>query len=249
ATLYFVGKSFYDGVYMDAAKLYFDKILAKDYLSHYENAKLTLMNEFYSDCGDWQSALNIAQALIGRNISDMTLLNAYQFALRLGQSSKCNELASQFKNVLLQDYANITAEYFADNNRAKYKKAVFGLVNQKKIDNILSRQILLNYIRMESEDGDYSQVLTCTSKIPEKEFPSLSPEFKYLEASACLGLHNEKKAAAEFLKIFYIYQTKPYWVEKAVRQIVEIYRAAGDDDKAEKIIKMFDERFIPGKIK
>ena len=249
ATLYFVGKSFYDGVYMDAAKRYFDLILEKEYLTHYENAKLTLITEFYSDCGDWQSALEVASALIERNISDMTLLTAYQFAFRLGQTEKCNELASQFKNVLLRDYANVTAEYFADGNRAKYKKAVFALINQKKIDNILSRQILLHYIRLEYEDGDYSQVLTCTSKIPEKEFPSLSPEFKYIEASSMLGLHNEKKASAEFLKIFYIYQTKPYWVEKAVRQIVEIYRAAGDEDKAAKVIKMFDERFVPGKIK
>ncbi|MBR6199600.1 MAG: hypothetical protein IKQ61_04975 [Spirochaetales bacterium] len=249
ATLYFVGKSFYDGVYMDEAKRYFDLIMSKGYLSQYENAKLTLMTDFYTECGDYQAALDIAMTLIGRSISDIMLLTAFELAFRLGQTDKCGELSSQFKNALLHDYANVTAEYFADGNRAKYKKAVFGLVNQKKIDNILSRQILLKYIRMESEDSEFSQVLTCTSKIPEKEFPSLSPEFKYLEASACLGLRNEKKASAEFLKIFYLYPSKPYWVEKAVRQIVDIYRAAGDEDKAAKVIRMYDERFVPGKIK
>ena len=55
---------------------------------------------------------------------------------------------------------------------------------------------------------------------------------------------NQDKAVDLFLKIFYLYPSDVFWVEKSVKEVLRIYEECGETERNQRIIKMFEDKYF-----
>ena len=242
--IYFQGRAFDNNLYYEEAQVYYNKLLSDKTYKNLSENELSAIFDFYKKINDLDSSLLVIDALLSKIYHEKFVTERFDLLIEKKDVTAASEVLNNEKNQTFKDYFQVCLTFEESGNKNEFKKGLLKLINNKKINNFLSKHILLKYLKFEFNDNNYNTVLKYITKISDEEFVNLSPEIKYLEGLSYYKIGDEKSSIQIFLKMFYMYSQYPYWVEKAIRQVISIYSKNGDTERVNKTIEMFEDKFF-----
>lgn len=242
--IYFQGYTLDNNLYFDEAKVCYNKLLNNKTYKDLSENELNVIFDFYKNINDLDSALLVIDTLLSKLYHEKFITERFDLFIQKNDVKAASEILNNEKAQAFKDYFQACLTFAENGNKNEYKKGLIKLINNKKINTYLSKHILLKYLKFEFKDNNYDTVLKYITKISDEEFVNLSPEIKYLEGLSYYQKGDEKSAVQLFLKMFYMYSQYPYWVEKAIRQVILIYSKNGDTERVNKTIEMFEDKFF-----
>lgn len=242
--IYFQGRAFDNNLYYEEAQVYYNKLLNDKTYKNLSENELSAIFDFYKKINDLDSSLLVVDALLSKIYHEKFVTEKFDLLIEKKDVKAASEVLNNERAQAFKDYFQVCLTFEESGNKNEYKKGLLKLINNKKINNFLSKHILLKYLKFEFNDNNYNTVLKYITKISDDEFVNLSPELKYLEGLSYYNIGDEKSAIQIFLKMFYMYSQYPYWVEKAIRQVISIYSKSGDTERVNKTIEMFEDKFF-----
>lgn len=145
---------------------------------------------------------------------------------------------------LFYSYASYSTQYLQNKNAKEYLKNLQSLLDKVDIDKPAVREIVRMIIEISLQTENYKVAASMINKIPSSKMNHLDAEIRYNEAILYEKSGNQDKAVDLLLKIFYLYPSDVFWVEKSVKEVLRIYNERGETERNERIIKMFEDKYF-----
>lgn len=148
------------------------------------------------------------------------------------------------RDSLFYSFAQYSVEYLKNQNAKSYLKNLQSLLDKVDIDKPAVREIVRMIIEVSLQTENYKTAASVINKIPSSKMNHLDAESRYNEALLYEKNKNQDKAVDLLLKIFYLYPSDVFWVEKSIREVLRIYEERGDTERSARIINMFEEKYF-----
>lgn len=148
------------------------------------------------------------------------------------------------RDSLFYSFASYSVEYLQNQNTKSYLKNLQSLLDKVDIDKPVVREIVRMIIEISLRTENYKTAASVLNKIPSSKMNHLDAEIRYNEAILYEKSGNQDKAVDLLLKIFYLYPSDVFWVEKSIREVLRIYEERGETERSSRIIKMFEEKYF-----
>lgn len=148
------------------------------------------------------------------------------------------------RDSLFYSFASYSIEYMQNQNAKNYLKDLQSLLDKVDIDKPAVREIVRMIIEISLQTENYKTAASVINKIPSSKMNHLDAEIRYNEAVLYEKSGNQDKAVDLLLKIFYLYPSDVFWVEKSIREVLRIYEERGEAERSSRIIKMFEEKYF-----
>lgn len=244
--LYFLADSYANALYLDLAAQNFMALL-KDNPQNLSYPQLVKIYKMMHCAKEYQTASAAAEylcKLFPRAVEPQ--LYRFQSLYYLNDIQRINEMLADIKSqdLLLYSYAQYSVEYLSDKNAKNYLKNLQSLLDKVDIDKPVVREIIRMIIEISLQTENYKVAAGVINKIPSSKMNHLDAEIRYNEAILYEKSGNQDKAVDLLLKIFYLYPSDVFWVEKSVKEVLRIYNERGETERNERIIKMFEDKYF-----
>lgn len=245
--LYFLGESYADTLYLKEACSFFSSFLEKK-PEECSYSQMIKIYKTFSHAGEWDEALKTVQWLQEEFPNSMDPL-LFRFQV-LFQTQKEEQILSLLTSELLERdplfyrFAEYSHQYLKTKQTKNYLRNLVSLLDKVDIDKLVVREILKTILNLSLESGNYKAGAAVIQKIPSSKMNQLDANFRFLEARLYEKGGDLEKALDLHLKLFYLYPSEVFWVEKSVRELMRIYQEQGETERMERIKKLFEEKYF-----
>ena len=245
--LYFLADSYAASLYLDEAATNFIALL-KTNPQNLSYPQLIKIYKIMFSGEKFEAALGAAEYLC-KLFPRATEPQLYYFLALyyLNDTEKISQIMNdsvKTQDSLLYSYASYSIQYLQDKNAKGYLKNLQSLLDKVDIDKPVVREIVRMILEICLETENYKIAASVINKIPSSKMNHLDAQIRYNEAILYEKSGNQDKAVDLFLKIFYLYPSDVFWVEKSVKEVLRIYEERGETERNQRIIKMFEDKYF-----
>ena len=245
--LYFLADSYAASLYLDEAATNFIELL-KTNPQNLSYPQLIKIYKIMFAGEKFEAALGAAEYLC-KLFPRATEPQLYYFLALyyLNDTEKISQIMNdsvKIQDLLLYSYASYSVQYLQDKNVKGYLKNLQSLLDKVDIDKPVVREIVRMILEICLETENYKIAASVINKIPSSKMNHLDAQIRYNEAILYEKSGNQDKAVDLFLKIFYLYPSDVFWVEKSVKEVLRIYEERGETERNQRIIKMFEDKYF-----
>lgn len=245
--LYFLGDAYANALYLDEAAQNFI-LLLKGNPKNLSYPQLVKIYKVMSSGRKLEAAAAAAEYLceLFPNVVEPQIYR-FNVLYYLNDIQRINQVITdsvKVRDSLFYSFAQYSVEYRQDQNAKSYLKNLQSLLDKVDIDKPVVREIVRMIIEVSLQTENYKTAASVINKIPSSKMNHLDAESRYNEAILYEKSGNQDKAVDLLLKIFYLYPSDVFWVEKSIREVLRIYEERGDTERSSRIVKMFEEKYF-----